>query len=474
MSSLIKSSLGSFISRIGLGVTEIVGIIYVADVAGASVLGTYALFVAVYVLALLLGSLGIWEATVKRIAEGESQGKFLIAELVIRFALSLPIILVLFLFRGAIAAYIGSPVAVPYLIATLLAVMFTETINSGLHGEQRVGRAEFTLFLSGTTKLVCWVVFLWLGYGADGLFAGLLLSKVVYLVIGAQFLTIRPQRPTRQQFESLFRFSRYSWMSTVRNQTWLWTDTLILGFFVASQLVGVYELAWRISAAFFLASSALSATLYANVDRMLRNEGVESVKRAINESLVYSGIMAIPGVVGGLAVARSLLSALDPQYSVGYPVLVILIFARLAHSYEEIFAKVVNAFDRPDLMFRANVIYVVLNVVGNIFAIVMFGWIGAAIATATSMAIRMALSYRYLRMLVDVTVPIREILLEICAAILMGVALFWFTGGETLSVIETVSAVAGGAIVYAMLVLVFIRRLRTRIKSVVTTILYSI
>ncbi|EJN57075.1 lipopolysaccharide biosynthesis protein [Halogranum rubrum] len=471
MSRLIKSSLGSFVSRVGLGITEIVGIIYVADVAGASTLGTYALFVAVYVLALLLSSLGIWEATVKRIAEGKLQGEFLVAEFLIRLALSLPIVLVLVLFRDTVSAYIGSPVAVPYLIVTLFAVMFAETISSGLHGEQRVGRAEFTLFLSGVTKLVCWVVFLWQGYGAAGLFAGLVLSKVVYIVVGAQFLTIRPRRPTREQFASLFEFSRYSWMSTVRNQAWLWTDTIVLGFFVASELIGVYELTWRISAAFFLVSSALSATLYANVDRMIRNDGLDSVKRAVNESLVYSGIMAIPGVVGGLVVARSLLLALGQQYTVGYWVFVILIFARLAHSYEEIFAKVINAFDRPDLMFRANVIYVVLNLVGNVVAIAAVGWVGAAIATAASMAIRTALSYRYLRSLVDITIPKREILSEVCAAILMGIALFWFTRGGTLSFVETVSAVVGGAAIYAILVLVFIGRVRTRVKSLVATVI---
>lgn len=471
MSRLIKSSLGSFVSRIGLGVAEILGIVYAADVAGASALGTYALFVAVYVLGLLLGSLGVWEATVKRIAEGESQGEFLAASLLIRLALFLPVTAAILLFRGPLADYIGSPVAIPFLVATLFAVMFAETIDSGLHGVQRVGRAEFSLFVAAMTKLVSWVVLLWMGYGVVGMLAGLLLSKVAQILVGAHFLTIRPRKPSRPEFESLFRFSRYSWMSTVRNQAWLWTDTLVLGFFVTSQLIGVYELSWRISAAFFLASSALSATLYANVDRMLRTEGLGSVQDAINESLVYSGIMAIPGVVGGIVVARSLLSMFGSQYVVGYSILVVLIFARLAHSYEEIFAKVVNAFDRPDLMFRANLTYVVLNIVGNVVAVAAIGWVGAAIATAVSMAVRMALSYHYLRSLVDVTVPKREILLEVCAALVMGAALLWFTRGGTLGFVETITAVAGGAALYAVLVLALIGRVRTRVRSLVTAII---
>ncbi|MFC7047033.1 hypothetical protein ACFQH6_17985 [Halobacteriaceae archaeon GCM10025711] len=74
MSRLIKSFVGSFAARSGLSLVEFVGIAYVAMVAGAATLGAYSLFRAVFVVVTLFIDFGTKEATIKRIAEGDSRG----------------------------------------------------------------------------------------------------------------------------------------------------------------------------------------------------------------------------------------------------------------------------------------------------------------------------------------------------------------------------------------------------------------
>jgi O-antigen/teichoic acid export membrane protein len=289
------------------------------------------------------------------------------------------------------------------------------------------------------------------------------------VVVGGWFLTVRPRLPERRHFESLFRFGRYSWLGALRERAWVWLDTLVLGLFVSAEHVGVYELGWRLSAAFFLVSSALSSTLFANVDRLLREQGSDAVSRTVEESLVYTGVVAIPGLVGALVVAEPLLATFGPAYAEGGLVLVVLILARLAHSYEVVFAKVINALDRPDLTFRADVTFVALNIVGNVVAIAAFGWVGAAVASAVSMGVRTVLSYSYLRSLVVLSVPVREVALEALAAVLMGATLLSLVHGDTLGGLELAVTIAGGGVLYAGLLLAFVGRIRTQVRSAVAT-----
>lgn len=467
MSRLVKSSLGSFAAQSGFSLVEFAGTVLVATIGGPSVLGTYVLFVAVYHASVLLSNLGLWEASIKRIAEGESKGEFLAASFLTRGALLVPVALFVVLFRGRIVEYVGEPMAVPFLLATVFAVVFAETVSAGLHGEQLVATSSATQFVGSVGKLAIWVVLLTAGYGVAGLLVGLLAGKLLELLVGVRFLSIRPREPSGRHFRSLFQFSRYSWLSSLRKRAWIWTDTIVLGFFVTSGLIGVYELSWRISAAFFLVSMAVSSVLFANVDRLARQDGPDAVTSAVRESLVYTGIFAIPGVVGGIVMARSVLGIFGSEYVIGYPVFVVLLLARLSHSYENVFGKVVDALDRPDLMFRANAVFIVLNVAGNVVAIATFGWVGAAVATAVSMGVRTLMAYRYLASLIDLQVPSREILLEVLAATVMGVVLLWVTRDGPLNTVQTGLAVAGGAALYGALVLALIGRVRTRVRSLV-------
>lgn len=465
MSRLVKSFIGSFAARAGLSLTEFLGVLYVAAAAGPATLGTYVLFRAVFVVISMVLDLGVREATIKRIAEGDAQGEFLSASVLTKSTVLVPVVAAVVVFRGPLESYVGSRLILPFLLVLAVLEVFVESVYAGLHGEQRVGRAELSLFVNVAGKVILWVVLLTHGYGLLGLLIGAVAGSTLQLLVGLRLLSLRPRMPKRSHFERLFTFSRYSWLGTVRERAWIWTDTLFLGLFVTADLVGVYELSWRFSAAFFLVASSISSTLFANVDRLLRQKGEQTVHDAIEESLVYTGIAAIPGAIGGYLVGTSVLSAVGEAYAIGYPVLVVLIVARLVHCYEIVFAKVISALDRPDLVFRADATFVVLNVLGNLVAIAALGWIGAALATAVSMVARTLLSYRYLTRLIEVPIPRREIGFEIVAAVLMGAVLLAITGGQSMTAVETARAVGIGVAVYALVVLTTVDRVHGRVRA---------
>ncbi|HKL30164.1 MAG TPA: polysaccharide biosynthesis C-terminal domain-containing protein, partial [Natrialbaceae archaeon] len=79
--------------------------------------------------------------------------------------------------------------------------------------------------------------------------------------------------------------------------------------------------------------------------------------------------------------------------------------------------------------FRINAVFVVANVTLNITLIFLYGWLGAAVATATSIAISLVLAYRHVAAIIDFSLPIAEIAKQWLAAIVMAGVVY---GGLTI------------------------------------------
>lgn len=458
---LLQSSLGTFATRIGLSISTFLGVFYLAA-QGPVVLGVYSLFAVVIHLFNLLTDAGFTSAAEKRISEGNDRDEFFTTALVVRLSLFVPVALVVIIFRQQISAYVGLEMVVPFLLAGAFASLVRRTLEAGLVGEKKVARAGFVKFTFPTGQLIAWVVLVSLGYGLFGVLLGYVIGQVLAVGVGLVLFTFRPQKPTSQCFQSLFQFAKYSWISAVTTKSWVWTDTLILGLFVVPALVGIYELSWQITGVLFLLSSAISSTLFATVSDLSARGEVDQITDLLERSLVYTGIIAIPGLVGGIIFAKPILAIFGEEYRIGAMIVPVLILARVLHSYEVVFGKVIDALNRPDLTLRANATFIVVNIVLNIIAIAMVGWIGAAFATAAAMILKTGLAYRYIRSILTFTIPVREIFLEGVAALIMGGCLWVLlpTSAGTLSVLETILLVGFSVVIYAVALLVLVERIR--------------
>lgn len=446
------------------------GTFVIASMAGASVLGIYSLFIAVVTLIELLTDMGINEASKKRMSEGTNQGELFTAALTARLAIFVVVAVGILAFETRILSYIGSREALPFLFFVPLTIILYRTAESGLYGERKVGRAGFLEVVFSTGRLVIWIVLLLLGYGLFGILVGVGIGYALATLAGLTMLSIRPAIPSIAAFKSLYEFAKYSWAGSIRETSWLWTDTLVLGLFVAPAFVGIYELSWQISGVLFFAASAISSTLFPNISSLAVRGEYAEIRTILEEALVYTGILAIPGLIGGIIFAEQLLGVFGEEFALGSLVLGILILARVFHSYEVVFGKIINALDRPDLMFRVDTVFIALNVVLNVVAISVVGWVGAAFATVSAMILRTMLTYRYLRMTMNFSFPIRDIALEVIAALVMG-AVLWPFATAAVSVLDLLLFIGLGACVYIMTVLVLVRRVRSRTFDLVNAVL---
>ena len=459
-SALARSSLGTFLTRIATAVAVFGGVFYLATAAGASVLGVYSLFMALVRVVDLVTDAGLSTAAKKRISEGTERDEFFTAALLVRLVVFAVVAVLLVAFREQVVAYVGYEMALPFLLVAALAYLCQRMLDAGLTGEKRVARAGLLELVANAGKLLAWVVLLALGYGLLGVLVGVWVGLALTVVAGALLLSLRLRRPARRHFESLFGFAKYSWMGVAQEASWLWTDTLVLGVFVTTSFVGIYELSWQITGVLFFVASAISTVLFANGSELAARGERDEVRRLLERSLGYVGIMAIPGFVGGVVFAESILAVFGEEYRVGALAVVVLILARVFHSYEVVFGRVIEALDRPDLTFRTNVVFIVLNISLNVVAIITVGWIGAAVATTVAMVVRTGLSYRYIRSILAFEVPTREIGFEILAALVMGGCLWLFAPAGVLALPSLVFWISVGAAVYTVAVLALIERIR--------------
>jgi O-antigen/teichoic acid export membrane protein len=122
--------------------------------------------------------------------------------------------------------------------------------------------------------------------------------------------------------------------------------------------------------------------------------------------------------------------------------------------YQGQIVNAVNGIDRPDLSFRINAVFVATNLLSNIVLVYYYGWIGAAIATAFSVAVSFMLAYRIMAKIIDFDLPLTEIGKQWLASVLM--AVFVYTGNyieNTFSIVQhnfatVLLLVCFGALVY--------------------------
>jgi O-antigen/teichoic acid export membrane protein len=259
-------------------------------------------------------------------------------------------------------------------------------------------------------------------------FSGLLIGHAVgwssVILFGVRFIETGIGRPEWRHFTSIFDYAKHSWLGGLKNRMFNDIDILILGAFVPTQLVGIYSIAWKIASFLMTFDAAISQTVFPEISNASADDMTESVTGLTNESLRFSGLILIPGLVGGMLLSNRLLRIYSPEFMRGSLVLVILILSTLLYGYQRQLLTSLNAVDRPDITFQVNAALIGFNILANTALISTIGWIGAAIATTLSAALGASLAYGGLRRVMDFSVPLASICLQVAASFIMGIVVY--------------------------------------------------
>jgi O-antigen/teichoic acid export membrane protein len=466
-----QTSVIHFVSRFAGSIIGFFAIVYFSRKLGAAILGTYFLVVAIVGWTKNLSAAGVTTAIKKRMSEADSdEHGYLAAGMLIQALLLLVLGSGILLLSNYVNVFIGQNVAV--LVVGILCVESTfSVIGSGLHGQHKVHLFAALDPVRQMLRTGIQVSLVVVGLGLTGLLYGKIAGTGISLLIATVFLSYRLVFPTYEQITSVLSYAKYAWVEGIRGQTFVYMDTLVLGFFVANEFIGYYQVAFNIAAILALFGTSVSSALFPEVSRADSVGDEEAVGTLLNDALAFSGLLLIPGAVGAVLVGRDILQIYGPAFSVADTVLVILVLSQLAFVYMTQLLNVLNATNKPEIAFRINVFFAISNIVLNILLITVFGWLGAAIASLTSAALGIILAYYAVRRSIDGFLPVRDWGSQILAAGIMGGCLLSILSADVMGlvsgppIVEKVTIVAFGAAVYGGTLFLLSRRVRNVILA---------
>lgn len=465
MIPVIKKSIWSFSGQTIGGLTNFMGIFLISYFLGPRVVGSYSLFVAIIVFSSLITTLNSDEALKKRIAEGSHQGQYMGSALSFGVISSILVSLIALVMWDDIIGYIGGNLSYLLFPAALLSRTTYQAIISFLYGSDKIQSVSIIESINATVRVLFWIIAIHVGTGANGIIIGYCVGFVGSILISAFLFSIPLSRPGVPALQSLLEFTRYGWSTNVKGTVWVWLDTIILGFFVSQEYIGIYEVAWQITGVLFFAAAAVSNATFATISQSSDRQDRHTVRDQISFTISFAGIISIPGIVGLVLVGKDLLELFGSSYSIGFLWLIILAAARLVHSYEEVLTRGLNAINRPDLSNTSNLILLSLNGLSTLLLTYVFGPIGAATAVLISMSIGVAVSSKLLSQEINFDVQYKEVLSQIGGVSIMGSILYLIKPHIPSTALGTGFLILIGGIIYSICILLFSPSIKNAIQD---------
>jgi len=418
-----QTSIVYLLSKFGGSILGFFATIYFTRTLGEEIYGFYAITLALVSWLGIVKSVGFGQAIVKRMSEDEEADAFLAAGTAVKGTLTLLVAIGVLVFRDQVNAYVGQPVA-EFVVLLLVISIFSGLVNSALKGTHRVHiYAPLSTAKQGAQSAVM-IALVYLGWGLSGMLLGHALGIAMIAAVGLWFVKPSLAIPRWRHVVRLFDFAKFSWLGSMRKKTFSDMDILVLGLFVPSGLTGIYAVAYTLSKFLDIFGSAIRTTLFPELSKRSAVDDDQMIQTLTNDAITYAGLFLIPGIVGGTILGDRLMRIYGPGFEIGALVLPILIIGILAYSYNKQLLNTLNGIDLPNLAFRANAVFIISNFVLNLVLVYTIGWVGAAIATATSASIGLIFGFYYTRKHVAFTVPYGDIAYQWVAALGMGVVVY--------------------------------------------------
>lgn len=310
-------------------------------------------------------------------------------------AVTLSIVLgtVLFVFADPIASRLfETEVAVPFVRLLALALPFVASFRiavAGIRGyENTIYRTIARDLLDPLLRIGLIVVLLLLGFGIVAAGIAYLVGAIVTAVV-AHFLLNRLMSvagPFRTHVVELLTFSAPLIVSTVISILLTRTDTLMLGYFRTSYEVGMYDAAYPIAGGLLIVLSAFGFLYLPIVSRLDADGDRDAVDDIYATTTKWVYVVTFPLFLLFVSFPQDVIDIVfGPAYADAAAVLPILSVGFFLSAAVGRDRETLSALGSTTWIAVGNVAGLALNVVINLALIPRYGFVGAGIASVTSL-----------------------------------------------------------------------------------------
>ena len=464
-----RQSLITFIAQISFTLIGFLSTIYFAHTVDESVLGAYFLFIAYLGIINIVTEGGFGGAAIKRISEGEDQDAYFSAFFSVRLVFLVIAILVLIAVRKYFVDLDSEGLFV-WLLLALVASLVYGIVSGGVAGCGKMGIYSSCNFISNVSRIIIQVIAVYLGFEIAGLAGGFVAGLFIAAIIELRFLDLHFVRFGRKHIKNLLAFSFWLFLTSSGVILYSHSDIIMIGYFMDNTDVRVYKLVFQFTTLAIVATTALRATLWPKVSYWGKIDDMNYVEQSLSRALIYSLLLAVPVLIGGILLGDKLLYffyRIEPGG--GYVVLVILLFVQIINVFQFFFLMYLGALDHQKDSFKVTAVAVTANIILNLLLIPVIGIIGAAVATFVTMLLNAVLGRLILSRIMIIQVDYSSIFNIIKASVVMALFVMGYRLIVPLySVWVTMIPVVLGGMLYVVLVLRFDRGICKELKRIVT------
>jgi O-antigen/teichoic acid export membrane protein len=371
------------------------GIIIFANVLGDVGLGEYrTVLAAAFVLTQVPG--GTATAVKKRVSEVDvPTSEYLGAGLLVHLAFS-AFIAVGFLVGGGFAtSYFGSRQLASGVVLVVISLGLFNITNRFYAGVGYPALSSWVDSARSALTVLFQVAFLLLGMEVFGLIVGFFIATVLSAVISVAAAGEFPTRPARRTFERIYSFARWVIPTAFLTNAYSSADVLIIRGLVGAGPVGVYTIASQLAQPAVLFASSITDAL--SVKSSGRDSAGLDVRSDLENTVSYTGLIAVPMVFGALAIPNALMTTLfgaDFQDAPSLALVGMTLF-QLFKVYGSPFGETIEATDRPRLTFRVGLGIIVFHLPLAVGLGHLFGLLGVIASSVIAEIARLSV-YQFL------------------------------------------------------------------------------
>ena len=403
LTSLQSISRGASLFIVGkviLDVLEFVLNLVLTRTLGSSLYGVFAYANTLVMIALVFTSLGSDNALLKYVPQYEDdepkQRLFVGLAYATSVIASVVVAAGLFAFASPISRYtLNEPLLVDVLRLFAVLLIFDTLVKILNTTFRSLEVLEYQVLIENLAKPTCRLVAVGVALIAGlpffGVMASLVVASALVFVFAVYlFLTrvslrpsIRSPAPTRRELVEYYNFSVPLMVKDAGGILRRRVDVLMVGFFLSSTAVGIYNVTLLIAGMLSLPLAAINqlfppvaARLYSNGDLPELNAVFSIVTRWAFTVSLFLGLVAI-------VYRTELLALFGSEFTAGASVLVFFVFSGVIGTATGPSGYVLMISEHQYVLLANQWVFGVLNVFLNYWFILEFGLIGAAFATAT-------------------------------------------------------------------------------------------
>lgn len=332
------------------------------------------------------------------------------ASLILNVILTVLSVLIMLLFARTAGEMWETPVLAPmfhiYALTTVLLIPFSQ-FNFIQQANLNFKGIFYSNFIRQSFLFIYIFTAFWFEYKISLILLSWVLAIAAAFAAFISFLFAREhmvfaKKPDWMYVKKLFHFGKYVFGTNVSSIFYKSIDQMMLGSFISTGSVAIYNTAVRISNLVEVPTTSVASIVFPQSARKMKSEGKEAVKDLYEKSVAVILALIIPAMAFILIFPEFvILIVAGDKYLDTADILRVTILFSLFIPFQRQFGTVMDSSGKPKWNFFFMLSGAVLNVVFNYFFIMNMGIIGAAYGSLSSyiliFIVNQIILYKYLK-----------------------------------------------------------------------------